>query len=206
MPDQAALQHTFGEPLTLPMTMLNYALPLIAFLLTTFGLGIDWQYAAVALGSSLIGSLFYGHVRRQKRFSWQIYQGLLSTLGGLVLGSFVVWKQGYVDWPPISLTYCVSSMVSLVLMRSVLRRFSQNADAIADGILLRKEFDVSQQATGKRAKRRTRSTQRKANQPTIEETPNGPTIATIPAGAEPDKVTLVVDEQVVADGNKETKP
>lgn len=205
MPDQA-IQHTFGEPLTLPMTILNYALPLIAFLLTAVGLGVDFGYVALALGSSIAGSLLFGYVRRQKRFWWQIYQGVMSTIGGLILGSFVIWKQGYVDAEPRAMAFCLSSAVSLILLRSVVRHFQANADDLMDRVLLRKEFPATtaNRTKGKRTARRTRARQRNdENHVTVEETEAGPPRVTIPPGTEPETVKVVTLEPAIVVETKE---
>lgn len=195
-------QHTFGEPLSLPIMIVNSTLPLITLALTTVGLGIDWQYVALALGSSLAGSLLFGYVRREGTIGRQIYKVAMSTIAGVIFGSALVAWRGYQEPAMVSLAYCVAAMLVLIFLRTVVSTFEENAEAITK-IFIQKifTFKVPDEKPGRGNVARRKNRRTKADGIHLTRDPGGKPTVTIDEGTQPDEVRIV--EETVIEKTKE---
>ena len=190
-------EHVFGEPLSVPVKLFNFALPAIAAFLTTMGLEIDWRYVALVLGSSCAGSLIFGYIQPEKRFSYQVYKGLISTVSGLVVGSYIVHRLHYEAGAEVGFAYFISSMLSLILMRTVVSLTEKNSRTFAVTILQRifnVKLEDAEPETPQPRPRRQRGTRPQANVHITEE-PGHTAQVVIPPGTTPDKVQVI--EQTV---------
>ena len=109
---------------------LNYLFLTIGMLLSSFGLGVDWQYLALAGGSSIIGSMLLQYTQREKNRAERLFKGIASTAAGIVFGSAAVTHWDVLRPGYIGAIFCTASMCSLIFAQAVVRFFEQNAGAI----------------------------------------------------------------------------
>jgi hypothetical protein len=128
---------TFPTPETAGQFILagfNYLLLFTSLLLTSYGLDIDWKYLALAVGSSLAGSVLLQYIQREKVRAERLFKGLISMVGGLIFGSAIIthWeveRSGY-----IAAIYCSTSTIILIVARAAVGFFEQNAPNIISDI------------------------------------------------------------------------
>lgn len=137
----ATTTHTFGGPLSLPMTLLNWTLPTIALTLLTYASGIDWHYVAGAAAGSLGGSLAFGFFRREGKFGRQVYKTAVAWIGGIIVGGAAVHWLGVTALQIVTLVYFLAALVVLIFVRACLAVAEEHAK---DGVMLlfRKVFTV----------------------------------------------------------------
>lgn len=179
--------HIYGEPLPMAMKLLNFMLPAISGLLTSVGLGIDWHYTALACGSAMAGSLLFNYFRREKTFGAQAYKMAMAAVGGLILGSYVVHWRGYTAPAEVSAVYCLSAMVVLIFLRTVVSLFEEHSRKITI-TLVQRIFNIKLDEKTKRPRRRGVH---------VSTAPNCPPEVVIEPTAEPDEIRVV--EQTVVE-------
>lgn len=195
--------HTFGEPLSLVMKALNFMLPTISVFLTAIGLAIDWHYIALAAGSTMAGSLIFGYFRREKTFGAQLYKFMVATIGGLVLGSFIAYWRDYTAPAVISLTYCVSAMLVLIFLRTVVSLFEENSRTFTV-TLIERIFNIKLDPR-KPTRQRSQNTDSRPRQGIhLTEDNGGHQSVTIDNTATPDEVRII--EQTVIQKPKSEPP
>ncbi len=119
------------------MKALYLILSLSSFVLTYFGLAIDWQYVALCVGSSIAGSLVFGYVRPELTFWRQAVKGCMATIVGLIFGSAVIEWQGIEKPEYIGLAYFSASLLALILIRTLVGLFETNAGSLTVTLIQR---------------------------------------------------------------------
>lgn len=193
----AQTEHVFGHPMAIPMKILNFFLPMLSFVLTANGLDIDWHYIAIACGSSIAGSLLFGYFRREKTFGAQLYKIAMAMIGGLIVGSaFVHWRE--ITAPAmVGLAYCVSAMLVLIFLRTVVSLFEENARNFTVTMIQRifnVKLDKEEKKPTAQGYRRTISRPRQGIH--ISKTPDGTPTVEIKPSAKPDEIRIV-EETVI---------
>jgi hypothetical protein len=125
----------------IPIQMFNFALPALSFALTSFGLGIDWHYVALAVGGSVSGSVLLSYFRREKSRYEQLYKMVTSAIGGLIVGSAFIRYREMVEPSYIALAYFICSMLVLIILRTFLSLTEKNA-ATFTTTLIQRVFNI----------------------------------------------------------------
>lgn len=101
-----------------------------ALVFNSAALGVDWQYLAVALGGSLSGAVILAYFRRDSRKLEQLFKALCAAISGLVIGAFLQEYFQIVRPQNILAVFFFTSLLSLVLLRSLLILTERNAGEI----------------------------------------------------------------------------
>lgn len=117
--------------------LLDAAILTIAFVFNALVLDADIQNILIAVGGSLSGSMILAYFRRDARKAEQFFKITCSAIGGLVLGTvlqeyFSLEKEAY----RLGLFF-ITSMLALVIMRSMLNLTERNAGELLKDIFQR---------------------------------------------------------------------
>lgn len=195
----------------LVMKMFNLLLAAISFGLAALGLEIDVQYVALVIGSTVAGSLLLGFYRPEKTFVERMKKIAMASLAGLIFGSAIIaWRE--ITTPAfVSLTYCMTSMLVLIFLRTLVGLTETNAGTLTT-TLIQRIFNVKLDRRGNcpddeihTTKGGTRSRRRRpriaANDIHISKNPNAPPTVVIGDSAKPDEVKII--EQTVVETKKD---
>src|SRR5436190_15457624 len=109
---------------------LNYILLSTSFLATSLGLDIEARYWLLALGGSLAGSVVLQYVQRENVRAERFFKGLGSMVSGLIIGAAVIENRQIQAPAYIGLTYFITSLVSLMLVRATVLFVKTNGRTI----------------------------------------------------------------------------
>lgn len=117
--------------------LLDAAILTLAFVFNAIVLDADVKNILIAVGGSLSGSMILAYFRRDARKAEQFFKITCSAIGGLVLGTvlqeyFALDKQAY----KLGLFF-ITSMLALVIMRSMLNLTERNAGELIKDIFQR---------------------------------------------------------------------
>lgn len=181
------------------MKALYLILGALSFVLTNAGLQIDWQYVAVALGGAIAGSLVLGYIRPEVTFWRQAIKGCIATIVGLIFGAAVVEYQA-IDRPAfIGLSFFITSLLALILIRTLVGLFEANAGSLTV-TLVQRIFNIKLDRTDDVEKVRARARRRD-----IKITRNAGDDPTVEIGkhARPDEVRVIEQTVVKQSHSKE---
>lgn len=203
MPTGAIGDHTPD----LLMKLFNLLLAAISFGLAALGLEIDVQYVALVIGSTIAGSLLLGFYRPERTFVERLKKIAMASLAGLIFGSAIVsWRM--IEMPAfISLTYCMTSMLVLIFLRTLVGLTETNAGTLTT-TLIQRIFNVKLNRKGDcddeihTTKGGTRRTRRRPRQGIhISQSPDKKPVVVIDETAKPDEVRVI--EETVVDTKKD---
>lgn len=191
------------------MKLLNLTLPAVSFVLTAVGLEIDWQYIALVAGSAFAGSLVLGYLRREKTVGQQISKIFMATIVGLIFGAALVEYRGITSPAYVGVAYFASSLLALILIRTLVSLFEANAGSLTVTLVQRifnvkldKNGDEDRGSYPPRTARR-RQAGKPVNDIHISHSPdpNAPPVVVIGENAKPDEIRVI--EQTVVDAKKD---
>lgn len=188
-----------GDTNPIAMKILNFLLPAFSFMLTTYGLEIDWQYVALAVGSSVAGSLLLGFYRPERTLGRMVYKMLLSAVAGLIFGSAAVAWWKFETFAYVGVAYCVSALMALFFLKSLVGFGQANSDSLTRTVLQR-IFNVPI-PPAKDCPDGEKTVRRKKDRGVHVAHSDGKPVVVIDAGAKPDEVRVI--EQTVVDTQKE---
>ena len=121
-----------------PLTKIfDAAVLLVAFAFNALVLDAEWQSLAIAVGGSFSGSIILAYFRRDVRKVEQAFKVIASAIGGLVLGT-VLQKYLHIESEEYRLgLFFVSSMLALVVLRSLLSLTENNVADMLRAVLQR---------------------------------------------------------------------
>lgn len=119
------------------MKALFVVLSLSSFVLTGLGLQIDLQYIALAVGSSVAGSLMLAYIRPERTFWRQLVKGCMATIVGLIFGAAIIEYYAIEVPEYIGLVYFVASLLALIAIRALVGLFEQNATSFTAALIQR---------------------------------------------------------------------
>jgi len=140
MPKKMMIPHSriLAEHATPPfMKALYLVLSTSSFVLTSIGLAVDWQYIALAVGTSVCGSLVLAYIRPEKTFWRQVVKGLMATIVGLVFGSAIIENRGIETPEYVGLTYFLTSLLALIIIRALVALTEAKAGSVVVTIVQR---------------------------------------------------------------------
>lgn len=119
------------------MKLHDAAILTIAFVFNAFVLDAEWQSLMVAVGGSISGAVILAYFRRDTRKAEQLFKVLASAIGGLVLGT-VLQRYLHIESEEYRLgLFFATSMLSLVVLRSLLSLTENNVAELIRGVLQR---------------------------------------------------------------------
>lgn len=155
------MPNTFNFDSSPFMKLFDAAILTIAFVFNAVVLDAEWQSLAIAIGGSLSGSVVLAYFRRDSRKMEQFFKVLCSSIGGLVLGT-VLLEYFHVENPAYRLgLFFFTSMLALVVLKSLLTMTEQNASDVVRGVLQR-VFNLRLEA--ERTKKRVRRNEKRIDQ------------------------------------------
>lgn len=119
------------------MKILDAAILTIAFVFNALVIDPEWRSIIIAIGGSLSGSVILAYFRRDVRKGEQLLKVIASAVGGLVLGT-VLQEYTHIESEAYRLgLFFATSMLALVILRTLLNLTEQNAADAVKGILQR---------------------------------------------------------------------
>lgn len=146
--------HT-GNMDTTPLSRLFEAVLLFAtFVYTSVLIDAEWRSLFIAVGGSVAGAVMLGYFRRDNRKLEQLFKVIASAIGGLVLGT-VLQKYLNIEAEEYRLgLFFVSSMLALVVLRSLLSLTENNvADMLRNIVQRLTGLQTKEEKTRRRVER-----------------------------------------------------
>lgn len=131
---------------------------ILAFIFNALIIDAAWQDLAIAVGGSVSGSVILAYFRRDNRKFELFLKVMASAIGGLVLGT-VLQKYLNIESSEYKLgLFFTTSMLALVILRSLLSLADDNASELLRG-LLKRVFNL--RVDNEKVKRRVRRNEEK---------------------------------------------
>ena len=109
----------------------------VFFVLNALVLDAEWERLITAVVGSISGSIILAYFRRDPNRGEQVFKVLCSAIGGLVLGT-VLQKYLHIEAEEYKLgLFFSTSMLALVILRSLLSLTENNVAEVMRGVLQR---------------------------------------------------------------------
>lgn len=146
--------HT-GNMDTTPLSRLFEAVLLFAtFVYTSVLIDVEWRSLAIAIGGSLAGAVMLGYFRRDARKFEQFFKVFASAIGGLILGTVLQTYFNIQNESYLLGLFSSSSLVSLVVFRSILNMTENNvADMLRNIVQRLTGLQTKEEKTRRRVER-----------------------------------------------------
>ena len=109
----------------------------VFFVLNALVLDAEWERLITAVVGSISGAIILAYFRRDPNKGEQVFKVLASAIGGLVLGT-VLQKYLHIESEEYKLgLFFATSMLALVILRSLLSLTENNVAEVLRGVLQR---------------------------------------------------------------------